>query len=215
MLRRRLLRRILLLKPERTSGTPDTGQPLDAAEVGRRLAELRPALLAFVRGKIGNDADAQEIVSETILRAYGRASDLREPERLRGWLFRIARNLVADHYRSTHVPLRSPVSLPDEMPAPEPDDPRTTLQSLANCLGTFSENLPDSYAEAVELADMVGLPQREVASRLGLSLSGAKSRIQRGRKLLERAIRDCCHIEFDARGRPVDHWPHRCTACGC
>ncbi len=79
-------------------------------------------------------------------------------------------------------------------------------------------SLPDGYREAVELAEVEGLPQQEIADRLGLSLSGAKSRIQRGRVMLRDALEACCHFEFDSRGNMMDYEPKpdrkACRDCG-
>ena len=78
--------------------------------------------------------------------------------------------------------------------------------------------LPDSYREAVQLSEVEGLSQREVADRIGLSLSGAKSRIQRGRGMLKDALERCCRFEFDGRGNLMgyDPKPDRtvCRDCG-
>ena len=79
-------------------------------------------------------------------------------------------------------------------------------------------SLPDGYREAVQLAEIEGLPQQEVADRLGLSLSGAKSRIQRGRAMLKDVLEQCCHFEFDGRGNVMDYDPKPdrkvCRDCG-
>jgi RNA polymerase sigma-70 factor (ECF subfamily) len=67
----------------------------------------------------------------------------------------------------------------------------------------MADDLPDGYRDALVMADFEGRAQQEVADRLGLSLSGAKSRIQRARKMLGDALRACCDVEFGAEGRAV------------
>ena len=67
------------------------------------------------------------------------------------------------------------------------------------------ERLPEPYREAMKLADFEGLSQQEVADRTGVSLSGAKSRVQRARRQLREMILDCCHVERDVRGNVVDY----------
>jgi RNA polymerase sigma-70 factor (ECF subfamily) len=64
--------------------------------------------------------------------------------------------------------------------------------------------LPQPYREAVMLSEIEGLRQWEVADRLGVSLSAAKSRIQRGRALLKEALDRCCVFNFDTRGNLID-----------
>ena len=81
--------------------------------------------------------------------------------------------------------------------------PEAQRIALDERLRAFIELLPDTYREAVRLHEVEGLTQREVSDALGLSLSGAKSRIQRGRAELKRLLLDWCHIELDRRGNVV------------
>jgi RNA polymerase sigma-70 factor (ECF subfamily) len=74
----------------------------------------------------------------------------------------------------------------------------------------MAEELPEIYREPLLMADFEGLPQREVAQRLGLTLSGAKSRVQRGRALLGEHLARCCEVELDAEGRVADFRRREC-----
>ncbi|TAK64714.1 MAG: hypothetical protein EPO24_03095, partial [Bacteroidetes bacterium] len=69
------------------------------------------------------------------------------------------------------------------------------------------------YREAIKLSEIDGIPQKEVAKKLGISLSGAKSRVQRGRKMLKDLLFECCHFEFDRSGGVIDYYPHVTTCC--
>ena len=62
--------------------------------------------------------------------------------------------------------------------------------------------------------ELEGLTQKAAAERVGLSLSGMKSRVQRGRAQLRQRLLECCHIEFDRRGRVVEYEVQECAACG-
>jgi RNA polymerase sigma-70 factor (ECF subfamily) len=68
----------------------------------------------------------------------------------------------------------------------------------------FVTVLPTPYREALTLTELQGLTQREAAELMGVSLSGMKSRVQRGRERLRALIEDCCQIALDARGRVID-----------
>jgi RNA polymerase sigma-70 factor (ECF subfamily) len=74
------------------------------------------------------------------------------------------------------------------------------------------EELPDEYQVALRLTELEGLTQQELAARTGLSLSGAKSRVQRGRKMLREMLLACCHFEFDRHGKVIDYYPE-CQCC--
>lgn len=92
-------------------------------------------------------------------------------------------------------------------------------QELATCLRPMVERLAPLYREAVLLVDLQGLTHAAAAVRLGLSTSGTKSRVQRGRRALEGMVRDCCRVQLDAGGRVMafEARRHSCRPCaaGC
>jgi RNA polymerase sigma-70 factor (ECF subfamily) len=75
------------------------------------------------------------------------------------------------------------------------------------------QSLPETYRQAIVLSEFEGLTQKELAARLDLSLSGAKSRVQRGRAQLKKMLLDCCRFEFDRRGTVIECEPRRKTSC--
>ncbi len=75
------------------------------------------------------------------------------------------------------------------------------------------DRLPPDYRDAVAIVDLGGVPQREAAERAGLSVSGMKSRVQRGRQALKGLLDECCRLELDAGGRVTDY-QRRHEACG-
>ena len=79
------------------------------------------------------------------------------------------------------------------------------IRDLTPCLTRMVGLLPDPYREAMQLADFDGLTQQEVADRMRISLSGAKSRVQRARQQLREMLLDCCKVERDARGNVFDY----------
>src|SRR4029453_11954052 len=76
-------------------------------------------------------------------------------------------------------------------------DAHPSLQDdLAPCLTPLMDRLPAHYREAVRLVELEGLPQRELSERFAVSLSGAKSRVQRGRDKLKDLLLRCCQVEL-------------------
>ena len=152
-----------------------------------------------------SDADAvDDILQDVYLKALTNLDTVRGS--LSAWLYRIAANAVIDHYRS-----RKPqAELPADLAAPAEDASAET--ELSRCLEPLIGDLPETYQEALILSELEGLPQKEVATRLGISLSGAKSRVQRGREKLRRRLLDCCHVEIGGGGI-VDYEP-RGAGCG-
>jgi RNA polymerase sigma-70 factor (ECF subfamily) len=89
----------------------------------------------------------------------------------------------------------------------EDDDDCEVERKLARSLRGMVEQLPEEYRQALVLTAYDGLTQQAVADKRGLSLSGAKSRVQRGREKLRDLPLDCCHLEFDRLGRVIDYYP--------
>ena len=89
----------------------------------------------------------------------------------------------------------------------------TQNRQLGLWLAATIQTLPEPYREALTLVELEGLTQREAAERLGISHSGLKSRVQRGRALLRRALVRCCDVELDRAGRLIDY-RERAPKCG-
>lgn len=154
----------------------------------------------YIRKRVADQHAVEDILQDVLLQAHRQRHELRDPERLSPWLFKIARHRIIDYYRA-----RKPMdALPDNLP--NPVDETDAVTELAACLPPLLRQLPDTYRDALVLADLEGLPQQQVSERLGLSLSGAKSRIQRGREKLRQAVTRCCELET-ANGRIVDYRP--------
>ena len=74
---------------------------------------------------------------------------------------------------------------------------------VAGWLPLMMEQLPQDYREAIQLYELKGVSQQAIADQLGISLSGAKSRIQRGREKLKAVLFECCSFEQDLRGNVI------------
>ncbi|MHB8798565.1 MAG: RNA polymerase sigma factor SigZ [Thermoanaerobaculia bacterium] len=162
--------------------------------------DLRSELVRFVRSRVGDEAAADDIVHDVLLRAWRELQGPEPPVHLRGWLYRVTRNSIVDHYRSR----RPTEELPEEVESAPRADESPAERELAGCLAPLLDGLPAPYRLALSLSEVEGLPQRELARREGLSLSGAKSRVQRARRMLREALLGCCRVEIDRRGGVVD-----------
>jgi RNA polymerase sigma-70 factor (ECF subfamily) len=169
--------------------------------------EFGDQLRVFVARRVDNEADAEDILQDIFLRIHARIDTLDDERTLAGWVYRISRNAIVDHYRG-----RRPSSmLPETIAVPEaPPDDLTT--ELLPGIETMLGRLGAEDREALLLTEVEGLTQRELADRLGLSLSGTKSRVQRARKKLKQAFVECCRVELDRLGRVADYEPG-CDAC--
>lgn len=170
----------------------------------------RAELVRFALTRVGDAAVADDIVHDVLLKAFTQMQALEDPGKLRAWLYRITRNVIVDHFRSR----RPSEPLPEDWAADDAGVVERVEQELARCLTPLLAELPAPYRQALTLAELEGVPQREIARREGLSLSGAKSRVQRARRMLRDALLACCRVELDRRGSVVDYQPPgRCDPC--
>jgi RNA polymerase sigma-70 factor (ECF subfamily) len=167
---------------------------------------LRDGLRRFVARKVAPQ-HVDDLVQDILLRMHERAGDLRDETRVAGWAFRIALNVVNDHHRGAR-PERTLADTDD--PPAEANDSTNLNEVVAGWLDSMVALLPDEYAEALQRVDVEGMSQRDFAALSGLSLSGAKSRVQRGRHMLEDIVRACCDIELDVQGNVIDYRRRSC-----
>lgn len=173
--------------------------------------ELAGKLREFIRRRVSDKAEAEDILQDVFLKLAQRAEELPEPAKLHGWIFLITRNAIIDRYRTR----KETVVLPETLEAGEEAAPEE-LEALTASLRRMIRTLPMPYREAILLTEIEGMPQVELATRLGISVSGAKSRVQRGRRMLKKMLLDCCRFEFDRRGAVYDCAPQGrdCPECG-
>lgn len=192
---------------------------MTTAEFSEVLEVHYERLRRFVRSRVSNPEEADDLVQEICLRAVSKIDTIRDESRVESWLYQIARNAIVDHYRRA----RPVAALPDAL-IDSPDYAHVDTPDLAECLPGLLDGLSESDREALQLTAIDGMKQRELADRLGISLSGAKSRVQRARNRLHEMIVTCCHLEMDRLGgiiniQPIDCWPPEgscqsgCSSC--
>jgi RNA polymerase sigma-70 factor (ECF subfamily) len=169
--------------------------------------QYRSKLLAFIQQRVGGQDLAQDILHDVFVKILGRDNCLREPAKITAWLYQVTRNAIIDRLRSS----RPHEELPQEIAANNEES--TAEARLASFLQPMIEVLPEIYRDAVILSDLDGLPLKQIAGREGITVPAVKSRVQRGRRMLESMLRDCCALEFSRRGAIMDFWPKADSTC--
>lgn len=166
--------------------------------------ETRQRLKQYLSSRMPDDADAEDLLQDVLTSAFAKKDQLRDEQLLTAWVYRIARNALTDYYRRAgKAPRIQSVSQDSSMPTDYVNDDRT--REFSSCIVPMIRALPEPYREALLLSEIGGLSQKELAERLGISYSGAKSRVQRGREKLRDMLLACCHIETDRYGNIVDY----------
>lgn len=176
----------------------------ESMDTGELWQAFHDELHRFVKTRVPSEAAAQDILQSTFLRAHTQLDAGEYPAQPRAWLYQIMRNLIVDSYRHQTRERR----LEDAMAhAPTPLEDNTegdgseVFEAVARTLPLFIDGLAPDYRDALRMTELEGLTRAEAAERAGLSLSGMKSRVQRGRRQVFDALKRCCSFELDARGR--------------
>lgn len=175
--------------------------------------QLSTKIADFIRRRVTGGDTAADILQETFVRIHSGLPQLRDEDRLSSWVLQVARNVIIDHYRESRPSAALESDVVDTRPTCGGNS-KNHNEEVSRWLPPMIDSLPEGYRDALRLAEIDGLTQRQVGERLGLSLSGAKSRVQRGRELLKRMLLECCHFDFDRRGNIVDYERHGgCSGC--
>ena len=188
-------------------------EPLGAEAVWQ---EFHARLLGFIARRVRDRDSAEDILQDVMLRIHRHAGELERSSAVGAWVHQITRNAIADHYRKASGRRERPSGIDlDRQQALLPEDAAGELRSeLAACLRPLLERLPARHREALTLTEIEGLTQATAAAQLGLSTSGMKSRVQRGRAELKELLTDCCEIELDRRGGVSSYRPFG-GSCDC
>lgn len=169
-------------------------------------------LLYFIKVRVNNENDAEDILQEVFLKIHKNLDSLSNEAKLPAWIYRITRNSIIDFYRRKHS---TKVSFQDNNEYLQNKESGKGIHDIKGCLNSFIKQLPNKYKSAVELSDIKGLKQKEIAEIFNISIPGAKSRVQRGREMIKQHFIDCCKFTLDKKGKLIGgEWPNEnCTTC--
>jgi RNA polymerase sigma-70 factor (ECF subfamily) len=183
---------------------PEAGPTIEF--LWREFADL---LRGFLRHRVSSPQDAEDLLQAVFLKIHRQLPTLRDTSKIQGWAYRIARNVVIDHYRTR----RENTPFTPEMEAADPSG--RDVVDLTPALTRFITQLPPIYREALVRHEYQGEEIKTVAAALGISPTAAKSRVRRARLLLREMLERCCQFEFDQRGRVIEATPRQACECDC
>lgn len=166
-------------------------------------------LKAFIQNKTRNTADTDDILQDAFLRIIRNLDKVKQSDNLRNYLYGIVRNTVYDHFNR-----KKAVFLTDEPNDVLNDEEAHNLNSAVAecCIKPLINKLPDHYREALLITEFQDISQKELALKLNISYSGAKSRVQRGKEKLKELLLECCPYKSDAYGNLITGEQNK---CGC
>jgi RNA polymerase sigma-70 factor, ECF subfamily len=175
--------------------------------------DLDQKLRPFVARRVPA-VEVDDVLQDVFVRVQRGLPTLRDEERLVPWLYQVARSAVQESARQR---ARHPLAAHehDEQAVVEPEGSVASETGLATFAAAAITHLPSPYREALTLTELQGMTQLAAAKQLGLSLSGMKSRVQRGREKLRELLESSCDIALDVRGGIMACEPKEKAKCSC
>lgn len=149
--------------------------------------EYRTILARYIQSRVKDPVDSEELLSEVMMKIYTHCEKIEGVRNTEAWLITIARNTIYDFFRDRQKQLGEP--LVEQVTIEEDTD---LTQSLASCVPSLLNKLPAKYSEPLVKYEMEGVSQKALAVAYGMSESGLKSRVQRGRKMLKELFTEYC-----------------------
>ena len=166
-------------------------------------------LKVFIYNKTRNSADTDDILQEVFVKIIRNIEKVNQSENLRQYLYGIVRNTLNDYFKNQKT-FSSDTEIQEQFSETETNSLNETIAEC--CIKPFINKLPDNYKQALLITEFQDISQKELAKKLNISYSGAKSRVQRGKDKLKELILNCCAYQNDKYGNLIDTED---KSCGC
>jgi len=177
-------------------------EPLTNEVVGKLVQNHRD-LLRFVESRVGNRADAEDILQEAFVRGMKTASSVREEGSSTAWFYRTLRNAVVDHFRRRGAASRAYDAFARELD--EAVAPLETKEAACACVRSLADTLKPEYAQALQRVDVDGMSVQAFAEESGITANNAGVRVHRAREALKKRLIASCGTCCE----------HGCLDCTC
>ncbi|MFA4863889.1 MAG: RNA polymerase sigma factor SigZ [Bacteroidales bacterium] len=171
--------------------------------------QLHAKLKAFILNKVRDEAAAEDLLQEIFIRIHTRIDTLQNDSKIQAWIYQITRNLISDYF----IKIKKEKQ---QLPDPDTEEQDSSTEYMAEALrdmANMMDDLPPEYCEALCLTELGGMSQKLYAEKIGISYSGAKSRVQRAKIMMRNMLMKCCHYQFDKYGTVFDIHPKNCCCC--
>lgn len=197
-------------KPPQFSGESEQSKRQIAlqGEILDRLLAYESAFRSFLRRRLSDEAVAEDLLQQSLLRAVEQQHTLHNKESIIAWFYRVLRNAVVDYYRARAVETRKAEGLHEELNArgeqavPSPDEIKPTVCA---CLERLLSEIRPAYAEVLRRIDLQGESPDAVAKDLQLTKNNLTVRLHRARQALRSTLEAACGICTK----------HGCLNCTC
>lgn len=176
-------------------------------EVTTIWTDFHKELKAFIFNKTRNSIDTEDILQEAFIKIIRNIDKVNQAENLRQYLYGIVRNTINDYFRNRKQIIDN-TEVEEKISDEETQFLNTTIAEC--CIKPFINKLPLNYRDALLITEFEQISQKDLAQRLNISYSGAKSRVQRGKEKLKELILNCCAYQSDKYGNLIDTEDKNC-----
>jgi len=179
----------------------------DEAVAGRVdvLVQSKARFLQFLERRLGNRADAEDMLQAAFLKLVAHEDSLRDEDKLVPWFYQMLRNLTVDHYRHRDAVTRLEQSVAAEAVTSTTGADEELFTAVCACVNDIIPLLKAEHAELVRRVELGGEPLHLVAGDLGITPNNASVRLHRARRILRESLQNICGACAD----------HGCLDCGC
>jgi RNA polymerase sigma-70 factor (ECF subfamily) len=172
--------------------------PVEFWEIYHQYYQL---VRSFIAGMVRDDWIAEDLAQETFVSAGQKLSSLRDPSKIKPWLFRIAHNKCLDHFRKPAVNREQTDPKGEMLAGSSPALVQIQLEQseMSSCVQDKIARLPESYRTVLILFDLLEMSHQEIAEVLDEKVGTVKVRLHRARKALKEILSQECTFELDER----------------
>ena len=165
-------------------------------EVALNWSNVQHELKGFVYKRVKDKALTEDIVHDVFLKVQAKIHQVKESDKLFGWIYQITRNTITDHYRRSSKKITAK-DIDWESSTPNYND------CVTNAIKELIPTLPDKYRIPLEMTEIQNMSQMEVAEKLNLNYTTAKARVQRARQMLRKKMEDILVVKTDGYGNVI------------
>lgn len=153
-------------------------------------------LKGFIYKRVRDKALTEDIVHDVFLKVQSKIHQVKETDKLFGWIYQVTRNTITDHYRKNAKSI-NPRDIDWESAPPNFND------CVSNAINELIPTLPEMYRVPLEMTEIQNMSQLEVAEKLGLNYTTAKARVQRARQMLRAKLEEILIVKTDGFGNVI------------
>jgi len=165
-------------------------------------SEIESKLLAFIKKRINNSEDAEDILQDVYLKLHQNISLLKNEEKFISWIYQITRNTINDCYKKCY-----------KIKLEELEDNQKFLfeeetnlnEEILKYLKDFINKMPKNDKEIIFLFEFENLSHKEISEKLNISENLSKVRLNRAKAKLKRELEKCCTFEYDKYGNILEY----------